>query len=97
MVDGTDRGAVAKVAGDDLRRGAHTLANIVMRNTVEAVAADLVAGVIGVGKAVEKGLRRQGVVERGIEDGHVPGVRHELGDGVIATQVVPIMQRGEAD
>jgi hypothetical protein len=98
VVDGAQGGADAQVTGDDFQFAERALQhfgrfqrNVAVRGAVEAVATDPVLLVEVVGQAVQVGVGRQGLVEGGVEDGHVGHVRqlpHGLADAFHVDRVV---------
>ncbi len=102
VLDGRDRGAVAEVAGDDVRVLGEALeqlhgarGHVAVAGAVEAVAADLVLLVQLVGQAVQVGGRGHGLVERGVEDGHLLHVREHRLRLADADEVGRVVQGGQ--
>ena len=103
-VHGGHGAAVAQVAGDDAglaavqaQKLAHALAHIAVAGSMEAVAAHVQALVVLIRHAVEIRLGRHGLMESGIEHGHVGRARHDLLARLDAHEVGGVMQRAQRD
>ena len=87
------------MAGDDAGLGAihakelaDALADIAVAGAMEAVAAHVQLLIVFHGNAVQVSLGRHGLMERGIEHGHVRRAGHDLFAGFDAHQVGGIVQ-----
>jgi len=97
-------GPVADVAGDDFRvlevqpgqLGTH-LGHILVARSVEAVLADAVLVVVGVGQCVEVVHRRNRLVERGVEDGYLGRAGEHLLNREDTFEVGGVVQRGDVE
>src|ERR1700679_391017 len=69
--------------------------DIAVRDPVESVAPNFLFGQILVRQSVGVSVRRQRVVEGGIEDGYMCCVRHVLAGGPKCFEAVRIVERGE--
>ena len=90
------------MAGDELQilqglvhEGGRSLGDVAMRGAVGAVLADGVLLVQLVGQRVHVGLRRNGLEERGVEDGHHGLAGHLLAAGLDAHERGLVVQRRE--
>ena len=95
---------VAQMADDNLLADgahaeelAHALAHIAVGRAVEAVAADAHFLIIAVRHAIHERLRGHGLMERGVEHGHLRRVRHDFLARLDAHQVRRIVQRAQRD
>ena len=95
--------AVAQVADDDpvalgqLQQLLGAGRDVAVGRAVEAVLADVQVGVILVGDGVAERLGGHGLVEGGVEHGHLGHVRQHLLAGADAHQVGGIVQRAQRD
>ena len=94
--------AVAQVAGNHTGLGAiqaqelaGALAHIAVAGAMEAIAAHMQALVVLIGHAVQEGLGRHGLMEGGIEHGHIGRAGHHLFAGLNAHEVGGIVQRAQ--
>ncbi len=71
--------------------------DIAVGGAVEAVAADVVLLVVLVGNGVDIGLGGHGHVERGVEDGDLGGLGHDLLAGLDAHQVGGVVKGAEGN
>jgi hypothetical protein len=104
VFDGSDRGAIAEVAGYEIgirRIALHDLAgagsDIAVARAMESVAADLVLVIELARQTVHVGGRRHGLVEGCIEHRDIRCPGHELHRFVDADEVRRIVQRGQFD
>ena len=100
---GGQGGAVAQVADDDLvalGQVQQLLAagcDVAVAGAVEAVLADVQIGVILIGNGIAERLGGHGLVEGGVEHGHLGHVRQHLLAGADAHQVGGVVQRAQGD
>ncbi len=102
--DGGHGAAVAEVQADEIGLGEGLveecggfLGDELVGSAVEAVFAQAVLHVPLVGHGVEEGLGRHGLVESGVEDGDLRGVREEFLGDVDAHEVGRIVQGAEGE
>ena len=101
-IDGGNGRTVAQVAGDQLQlfnglaqHGSGPAGHILVRGTVETVAANLVLCVILIRKGIGIGHRGHSLMEGGIKHGHHRGVRHKSLTGLDADDVGGVVQRSQ--
>ena len=101
---GAQAGAVAQVGDDDLlahrihaQELAHPLAHIAVGGAVEAVAAHAQILVVLIGHAVHEGLGGHGLMEGGVEHGHLGRSGHNGLAGLDAHQVGGVVQGAQRD
>ena len=104
IADGRSGSAVAQVKGDlvGMHRVAtqqawHLLRDELVGGAVEAVAANIVLGCHLIIDGIQRGCRRQGVEEGGIEDGNVRDIRQHLASHADAVQVSRVVQWSQRD
>ena len=92
------------MAGDQLdllrglaQHGGGPARHVFVAGAVEAVAADLVLLIIGVGQGVHVGLGGHGLVEGGVEHGHHGHAGHHLLAGPDAGEVGGVVEGGQGD
>ena len=90
------------MAGDQLQlldglaqHGGGAAGDILVAGAVEAIAADLVLGIILIGQGVGVGHRGHGLMEGGVEHGHHGGAGHQLLAGLDADDVGGVVQGGQ--